>query len=98
MFRCDWCKKLSPSGQAERLVVTKWRSKTYESKKLDPLPGTSNARWTKAGVGYEADEVKRAGPCCDVKSAPVPARESFNASVPRDVASAVMRAASSMGV
>lgn len=97
MFICGFCGGQSASGQAERLIVTSWRAKTYESKKMDPLPGTSNARWTKAGVGYEAAEVKKACPLCDVKNAPLPARDNVN-TVMQEISAVMMKTAASMGV
>lgn len=74
-FKCGFCGCQSGDGAAEKLVVTEWRAKTYESRKLPPLPGTNVSRWTNPGEGYEAAVVKRACPTCvgaGVKNAPTP--------------------------
>ena len=85
MFHCHFCGGLSASGEPEKLVVTRWRLKTYEAKELPALPGTNSKRWSKAGVGYEAAEVKKSCGRCGVKSAPVPEKISTDKMVVRAV-------------
>lgn len=76
MFICEFNGgHQSESGEAEKLIVTEWQAKTYESKKLPPLPGTNLSRWTRAGEGFEAAVTKKACSSCvagGVKNAPTP--------------------------
>ncbi len=77
MFICDFGidGHQAEEGQAEKLIVTEWRAKTYPAQELPPLPGTNMRRWTKPGEGFEAAVVKKACPTCvggGVKDAPTP--------------------------
>ena len=81
MFKCDFHNGLSRPGELLRVVVTEWRAKTYPSQKLPPLPGTSNARWTNSGSGFEAAVTKKSCSACDAKDAPRPGREHANTPV-----------------
>jgi hypothetical protein len=95
MYICDFCNSNTEHGQAEKLVVTEWRLKTYASKKLPPLPGTSAPVWTKAGTGYEAAVVKRSCTSCDKKNAPIPSSVMNAVMIP---ASVILETAAEMGV